>query len=853
MFKGKAGSLKFLSSMGLNVPPFTVITHDEFISWGNKQLWGELHESLKLTNASKITLGAEAFLRTVKIPANRLSSLGNHIHYAVRSSASLEDSPEHSFAGIFETKLFVSNNLETAIKEVWHSLFHTKALQYCLDRRLSWTLLKMDIVVQAMIDGEKSGVLFQADPLGKISEQTIVAGPGLGQGIVDEETDTDRFVIENYAVKERHIHMKRHYLAFDTGSNVLIKKELPIEMSELPTLSEHEIDKLLTASASLSTVSEYFLDIEFTFKSGELYILQARPITTVPSKRHIHIFDNSNIAENYPKQSTPLTYSALARGYTSNFKNLVRYLGYSEDEFRYLNHSLDNLVGYWGGQIYYNLNNWYSVYTLLPFGGEKAAASFEEMVGIGTSGIIQIPERSLFQKIKIIGKLLPRFGSYYWMAGRHHRHYKEDFKILYAKFSHEAIHAKDAFELIHLLAELDTRYLSIIKIPLLNDFFSSILNRSCRLLANRLAGTRGDQLYNDLLSHREDLESSKAIYSLIGLAEYVRSRSDLIQFLSSNTKDPHILLRLFEHKEFQEFYFKFKDHLDRFGDRSQWEMKIEVPTARENPETTVKLILEYAKAGMTEKAQRSRELEKSDFAHKELKKFFWNKPLTSLLFWQLFSKCTVALCFREDARFDRVRFKGLSRKLILKLGTALVSKKWIEHTEDIFYLTYDEIISLVHDSYGPGYWRELIELRKTHLNKLKDLKLPDRILTNDLTAAEKFSEATSSSSSSVIKGVPCSGGMIETECEVVLDLNQAPSLAGKILIAERTDPAWGYFFVGVKGIIIEKGSMLSHAAIISRELGIPCIINVKGATERFKSGMKVKMNGDTGEIEIIPS
>ncbi|WPU65688.1 PEP/pyruvate-binding domain-containing protein [Peredibacter starrii] len=850
MFNGKAGSLKFLASLGLNVPPFTVITHEEFISWGDKKIWDELHEALATTDAKKIENLAKSFIHSVHIPDTRLD-LGKNVHYAVRSSASLEDSPEHSFAGIFETKLFISQKLNEAIKEVWHSLFHTKALQYCVDRRLSWTLLKMDIVVQAMIDGEKSGVLFQADPLGKITEQIIVAGPGLGQGIVDEETDTDRYIVENYIVKERHIHNKKHYIAFDQGSNTLIKKELADNQRELSTLSDSDIEKLLKASSILSSKVEHFLDIEFTFRNGDLFVLQARPITTVPSRKHIHIFDNSNIAENYPKQSTPLTYTALARGYSANFKNLVRYLGFSEDDFRYINHSLENLVGQWGGQIYYNLNNWYSVYTLLPFGGEKAASSFEEMVGIGTSGMIEVPERTLFQKLRIIAKILPKFASFYFMAGRHHRQYKKEFKELYERFNRDAHNTKDAFETIHLLSRLDSEFLAIIKIPLLNDFFSSVLNRSCRILAGRLAGSRGDQLYNDLLSHREDLESSKAIYSLIGLAESVRANHALVTFLEKNLQDHHILARLLEHSEFRDFYHKFKAHLDRFGDRSQWEMKIEVPTARENPETTIKLILEYAKSGMSEKSQRSREREKSDYAHKELKKYWFAKPLTSLLFWQLFRKCTEVICFREDARFDRVRFKGLSRKLVLSIGKNLVAKKWIEQTEDIFYLTYDELMSLVYDTYGPGYWRELISLRKNHLEKFKDLKLPDRLIVNDLTFAEKLSDKSTVTSSNSVRGVPCSGGIIETQCEVVLDLNQAPSLNGKILVAERTDPAWGYFFVGVKGIIIEKGSMLSHAAIISRELGIPCIINVKNATERFKSGMKIRMNGDTGEIEIL--
>lgn len=836
MFKGKAGSLQFLKSLGFKVPEFIVIKHDDVVSWGDKKKYSELEFALSQKNANAILGKAEAFIHSITVPDLKLSS---DKYFAVRSSASLEDSPEHSFAGIFETKLFVTK-IPEAIQEVWLSLFQAKALHYCLDRNLSWADLRMDIVIQEMVNGEKSGVLFQADPLGRIGEQIIVAGYGLGQGIVDEETDTDRYVIEGVEIKESDISEKHTYLAYEHGH--IQKNAVPSEKSKISVLSQSEIEKLLTVSVILSTHTEHFLDVEFTFMKNELYVLQARPITTLPSKKQIHIFDNSNIAENYPGFSTPLTYSGLSRGYTTNFKNLIRFVGFNDDDWAYVNNHLNQLVGYWGGQIYYNLNNWYSVYTLLPFGGEKAVASFNEMVGINSESLIKVPHRTSFQKIRILSKILPKFLSFHFNAESHHQRYKAQFKSLYVKFQKQTEEAKSAFEILHVVDQLDNEYLSIIKVPLFNDFFSSVLNSTCRKLAKDIIPENGEQLYNDLLSNREDLESSRAIYSLIELSEMIQANPELEKYLETSIlPDPR----------FGKFFDALKAHFDRFGDRSQWEMKLEMPTARENPEVTIKLLLEYARAKMSRTEQRNKEKDKSEKARREFEKVRFKKPFSSFLFWLLFSKCTEALSFREDSRFDRVRFKGISRKLVQKLGNVMVEKNWLNESEDLFYLTYDEVMSLNHDSYGPGYWKDLVALRKRHLNEFKGLKLPDRILTNDLTNVKKFALNTQVNNQSSLKGIPCSGGIIETECEIVHDLNHAPSLTGKILVAERTDPSWGYFFVGVKGIIIEKGSMLSHAAIISRELGIPCIINVKNATSILKSGMKVKMNGDTGEIEII--
>lgn len=836
MFKGKAGSLQFLKSLGFKVPEFTVIYHNDIVSWGDPDKLSELNDALNKKNANLILAKAESFINSANVPALQMTQ-GKY--YAIRSSASLEDSPDNSFAGIFETKLFVTD-IPAAIREVWLSLYQAKALHYCLDRNLSWSDLRMDIVIQEMVDGDKSGVLFQADPLGKIGEQIIVAGYGLGQGIVDEETDTDRYIIEGTEIVTSDISEKHSYLCYDHGH--IQKNAVPANKQQISVLSQSEIEKLLTVSVIISTHTEHFMDVEFTFKDSELYILQARPITTIPSKRQIHIFDNSNIAENYPGFSTPLTFTGLARGYSTNFKNLIRFIGFKDEDWSHLNNHISQLVGYWGGQIYYNLNNWYSVYTLLPYGGEKALASFNEMVGINSDSVIKVPERSTFKKLQILSKILPKFLSFHFNAESHHARYKTQFKALYTKFQKETEDAKSAFELLHVIDRLDNEYLAIIKVPLFNDFFSSILNATCRKLAKEMIPENGEQLYNDLLSNREDLESSRAIYSLIELSEEVQKAPGLQAYLEKS---------LNRDDRYKVFFDKLQEHFDRFGDRAQWEMKLESPTARENPETTVRLILDYAKAKMSRDEQRQKEREKSEKARREFSKARFKKPFAAFIFWMLFSKCTEALSFREDSRFDRVRFKGVSRKLVLKLGHALVEKNWLNDAEDLFYLTYDEVMSLTHDSYGPGYWKELVELRKRHLKEFKSLRLPDRILTNDLTSVKKFAKNADAANQNSLKGIPCSGGLIETECEIVTDLNNAPSLTGKILVAERTDPSWGYFFVGVKGIIIEKGSMLSHAAIISRELGIPCIINVKNATHILKSGMKVKMNGDTGEIDII--
>jgi pyruvate,water dikinase len=292
----------------------------------------------------------------------------------------------------------------------------------------------MDVIIQEMIHGEKSGVLFQANPTGLVTEQVIEAGYGPGQGIVDDRTDTDRYLIEGTEIREALIREKERFLTFEEGA--LKEARVPPELQSVSVLTQSEIEALLTASTILSIHVDVFLDIEFTFRNGELYLLQARPITTLAPKSDTLIFDNSNIAENYPGVSLPLTYSSLSRGYTTNFKNLLRFVGLRNKDWQYLRPHLEALTGYWGGQIYYNLNNWYAVYTLLPFGADAAVKSFNDMVGIRDQSILKVPRRSLMKKMGLTVRLLPRLLSFAFRGGSYHREYSMRFRKLHRALVH---------------------------------------------------------------------------------------------------------------------------------------------------------------------------------------------------------------------------------------------------------------------------------------------------------------------------------------------------------------------------------------------------------------------------------
>ena len=107
------------------------------------------------------------------------------------------------------------------------------------------------------------------------------------------------------------------------------------------------------------------------------------------------------------------------------------------------------------------------------------------------------------------------------------------------------------------------------------------------------------------------------------------------------------------------------------------------------------------------------------------------------------------------------------------------------------------------------------------------------------------------SSKDEMLGVPCSNGVVEGEAYIVTDVKKAKSVKDKILVTKTTDPGWVFLLAEAKGVISEKGSLLSHTAIISRELGIPAVVGIDNLLSTLKNGDTVRLDGSSGIVRIL--
>jgi pyruvate, water dikinase len=315
---GKGANLAEIYNAEINVPPGFVITaqaYDYFIEKaGLKEQIQELlstinYEDTKELNETtekirKLIIGAEipkdlqeeieesyGLLDTSDLKnANRtvLEILKNTepVFVAVRSSATTEDLADASFAGQQETFLNVKgkSNLLLSIKKCFASLFTSRAAYYRHKKGYEKIKASLAVVVQKMVDSDKSGVIFSRDPTNQTENIILEAVFGLGEGIVSGAITPDKYVIsKDLEILDRKIEDKKIAIIRDSGGNQTTAKLSP-EKSNQQVLKDHEVKRLAEISLKLEEHYKKPQDIEWAIEGDEIYVVQTRAITTIGKK-----------------------------------------------------------------------------------------------------------------------------------------------------------------------------------------------------------------------------------------------------------------------------------------------------------------------------------------------------------------------------------------------------------------------------------------------------------------------------------------------------------------------------------------------------------------------------------------
>jgi rifampicin phosphotransferase len=207
---------------------------------------------------------------------------------------------------------------------------------------------------------------------------------------------------------------------------------------------------------------------------------------------------------------------------------------------------------------------------------------------------------------------------------------------------------------------------------------------------------------------------------------------------------------------------------------------------------------------------------------------------------------------RERSKTNNIRHLHEVRMTLREIGTRLVGAGAFDEIEDFGFVTAEEIPTVISD---PKSLTTVIRERRAAYNKLGDM-IPAFIFdgNSDPRSWERKDESNVDvlAVGDVLVGMPGCTGIVEGIARVILDSNDPSELEpGDILVAPITDPSWTPLFVPAGGVVVDVGAPLSHAIIVSRELGIPCVISATDATRRIPNGARIRVDGNTGMVTIL--
>jgi phosphohistidine swiveling domain-containing protein len=780
----------------------------------------------------------------------------------VRSSAIGEDSADASFAGQLDSISNVTSaeELRRAILQCWRSRGSDRVRAY--EQSRGHVLEGLGIIIQEQIDSSMSGVLFTRNPGGR-EGALLEYCAGAGEDLVAGRINPGRVTV-------------------DAAGQVCHRAA-----ATAAVLADETAAGLAAEGRRIAAAFGAPQDIEWTIDGGgRTWFVQARPITAVsflPPEGGSHkigwgpeggshgftraprqiLWSNANVNENFPEPITPLLYSVAAAGYYHYFLNLGRAFGLSARRLAAIDDPLRRIIGVHGARMYYNLTSIHTVLRAAPF-GEQLAAAFNQFVGAEE---IAPPDnddsgRPDWHGWRAVQALeLGRIGAsviwQYLFLTRRVETFERTADEYARRTEPSALPRLGRAALRDCLRGFMEIRRHRWKNASLADAGSMVCYAGLKAFLRRLLpGEAQEALHNTLLKALPGLVSSRPAIELWKLSRMIRADADLAALFA--TADPDaVVAGVRTGAAFAPFARAFDTYLNDWGFRCSAELMLTAPGFQENPAALVSILKSYAECdGESPEALLARQqAERIAETRRVLARVGWTRaiPLRVLLGWTQRS-----IQLRERARLKQALLYSRLRRVALAIGDELCADARLERRDDVFMLTFDELDALLAGSaMFPDNLAEEIRGRLRAHADLRAMRPPDTFVLAEggyLESTETRGTAIAEPASprATLTGTSACGGRVTARATVLADVTDAHKLhAGDVLVTRQTDPGWGPVFPLISGLVMERGGMLSHGAIIAREFGIPSIVGVADATRLIPSGATVCLDGDRGSVRVI--
>ncbi|GIY36276.1 hypothetical protein CDAR_552561 [Caerostris darwini] len=837
------------------------VKHLEDVAYGNES--GDLKESCaKVASLVENTeLPNEIRHSIIENLADIFGDEVNILKFAVRSSATGEDTASMSAAGQMDTFLGVQglNDIFTAVTKCWASQFGYIAIEY---KRRNGQVLNspMAVVIQEMVACEVSGVLFTCDPLtSNPSKITITANYGLGESVVSGSAEPDTWVLqrkddERPQLLTTAIGNKQHKIIMqDSGGTVT--EDIGDDLRNESCLPVEAVENLGQVAINIEEFYRSARDIEWGILNDNLYIFQSRPVTNATAETDYEIkhefdaplrceneyFTVANIGEVMPRPTSILGLDIVTKYFCIYFLREALKKGFGENIFK-SKYFLTGLLSFYNRLMM-------TVVELISMEGFGSPYSNALMMGV-FGRILDDPdlinyatERTSLLKVTKM-PLKSRLKAYWYLFsfdfGYHevkNKIYNHPLKFLKLKTAKETFTA-----LINSCSDFD----DAAHYHMQCSDGSQTWNMSILKTLIKAKGEIDNDIYSDfarLLAASSNVESANIPQVLQEVAVQIVKDISCEKFKSMSLEEALEWLQTTNMPSGD----TFRQFLKRHGHRCIQESDVRSITWEMEPKSLVKLLQNLAGAGK-EVAKNKNDI---DNVLSELQ-----VPLGFI------SKCYLRFVLPMCRRGIRGREAGKAitmkafdhwRKGYRRLGKLMVSEGRLPDADLLYFFTLEEVKELL-ETRSPGLISKAIHRRKIFptLEKyvfpeiMKGLPKPINDDDDSADAHEYIADLT-------MKGTPVSQGVTKGYARVAVSLEEAGHLKpGEILITLSTDIGWSPYFPIVSGVVTEIGGLISHGAVISREYGIPCIVGLQGATKKFRTGDYILLDGKKGILQRLP-
>lgn len=823
-FRNVGNKGKFLAQMksnGFNVPDGFILDsdcYDYIVSLlGINVEIERLLINLDKENCEIISKAIITLFDNITLPSELNTMIKPYItqnnKYAVRSSGLMEDLEEFSFAGQYSSFLNVQavKDISNAVILCYKSMFSVSILSYMIDNKISFDGLKMSVVVQEMVDSEFSGVAFTVNPISGNDKTILVeAAMGLGENLVSGKVNPEQYYYNWYDNSYNY-----------SDNNKIISKDI--------------LEKMMQTFLDIQIFFGYPCDIEFAVKNNELFILQSRAVTKIKYTEIKDVWTTADFKDGGVSAyvCTPYMWSLYEFIWEFSLRKFVL-----DSKILTPNDVKKKLGDMFYGRPYWNLTVVKKAMSSVP-GYKEREFDSEYGIKITYDGNGDTTGINLLSIIKIL-KIAVAQRKILKERNKNAVKYKDELLEEYFEYKNsydEKINDNEFFDKWYRLTK--QTYLKSESTYFWQIFINTIHQS---LYKDSLLKYVSESEYLSLLSGIDNISHLLPFYEIWDITRKIRNDSTALKYWTTSSIDK-INSEIYEDKFYLNDVVSF---IEKYGYHSDRELDVTYKCYYEDTKAIVKMFCDNVMLtdDFSPVDDKKRQLAEYQNQIDKIKAKVSDKKYVKIK--NKIDGMRKMLWWREEFRDISTRFYYIIRIYTIKLAEILLFQGIIQNIEDIWMLKIEHLWDYHDNKLTQENIAEIIAKNKQYYNSFRNFTSE-----NEIGHVFDLEGTKSTAQKDGIYGIGCNNGIVTGIAKVINGLEEIDKIEkGDILITKYTDTGWTCKFAMLSGIVTEYGGILCHAAIVSREYGIPCIVCATDVMKKIKNGSSITINGSTGEITI---